>query len=398
MSFRFIIYKNCVIFKSLFPILNLFLLFSCSNEKHNKQRIINHENAEIKIELPDIQAIPYSIMDYSDVYSDVRYITLESRPYATLGAITQIERTKSNDYVVFDEVRMLIVRYDSNGKFLNLIGERGNGHNEYNEPTMIAYDKYEDQVLVHDNGTKSIKVFNLDGKLIKSFKAPSWYCGIHVLDEKHLIFFFNYTTNEGNGYNYWVTDKEGNVCFKFEEIPTDYIMTLLPSNKYTFRYDGNELCCISPYSNMVYSVSSEGVAPKCLLEAKDGIWALGNPLNIEEVIKNRTHNQLQSLYFIKDKILMSFIKSQGYVIFGLFNKTGDAQWFTYMNNDIDGIITSVNWRACIDNELYAIFYPDELERRIKNLKDKSDILKETIGKMEEMSQSINPVIQICTIK
>src|SRR5574344_1176556 len=45
---------------------------------------------------------------YSDIYSDVRYIALESGPNSMIGEVNKIQVTKNNDLLIFDTKAKLV--------------------------------------------------------------------------------------------------------------------------------------------------------------------------------------------------------------------------------------------------------------------------------------------------
>lgn len=369
-------------------------LTSCQPNTNYQVLELDPNDADIKLSLPDIAAIPDSSIHYSDIFSSVRYLFLESRSYVTLSTISQIEKTNNHDYIIFDAINKLIVRYDSCGNFLNLVGDRGNGHNEYNHPTFIAYDKYTDEVIVQDNGSRSIKFFTIHGDFIRSFDAPSWHCALRVVDESHLLFYFDYFS-EGKGYNYCITDKNGKVCFWFEKIPENINMSVLPSVMNTFFYDGDELCCLSESSNIVYSVSSKRVTPKCFISPQEGVWGLGNPFDFEDNWKKIfSKNRIEFFIVSQNRLLVTFSSTKGYRISRYTNQMGASFWFTNIHNDIDQMVSSSNWRTIIDDEIYTQINPELFEDKVK----RKNLSRDEDAFIDKFSKSINPIIQVCKLK
>jgi len=374
---------------AFFLLIVVSVLSSCGNNTTSNLYSINEEDAGIVLNLPNPDEISDSSLNYSDLFSNVRYITFEFRPYAAIGTITQIEKTNDNDYVIFDIQNHLIVRYDSCGRFLNLIGDRGNGKNEYNNPTMIAYDRFENQIIVQDNGSKKIKFFSLDGKIVKSFPSPSWHCGVHVVDKERLVFFFNY--DDGMQCNYCVTDKDGNVCYQFERINPDYTPKVLPLVNNTFFEDGCELYSRSPYSNVVYSIHADTILPKCIFRANEGEWSLGSPLKVKESITQSQHNNIYNVFVAQSKILLSCYRENRVCMWGYYSNDS-LRWFSSMCNDIDHIVETLDWKAFTGEDLIAVIYPERLEA------DNSSYSSEELQIIEQIENSINPSIQICTLK
>lgn len=382
---------------------------SCVQEQKNNGFSINPEDAETTIVIPDLDdEIPDSFDSlyafyYSEHYSEIRYLTLETRPDAILSEITEIKKAKDS-YIVFDQANGLIVRYDLNGSFLNMIGQRGNATNEYNDPLTIDYNKYSDQVFVLDGAKNKILIYNMDGSLDRRMESYYAYGGMKILDENHLIFYYIYRpdkTENGYGYNYLVSTMDGEECFRFEEVPAKGL-SFLPYYKNVFIEDDVEgLCCRSPFSNIVYSVTSEGVTPKYRICPPKESWAICNPKNISDVEKGGsiwTKSSLSTMFLYGGTVEMNSRLKDGIVCTCLLDKNGNMQRYFFSVNDMDGYVKSNNILAIIDNEKYCVIDPGEFEDLYNKKKDDSSFPCEKLEFIERMSNEVNPIIQICTPK
>jgi DNA-binding beta-propeller fold protein YncE len=67
-----------------------------------------------------------------------------------------------------------VVRLSANLKLLGTWGAKGSGPGEFLEPTGIAVDRREGEVLVADNGNGRLQRFANDGKFMWDFAVPGW--------------------------------------------------------------------------------------------------------------------------------------------------------------------------------------------------------------------------------
>ena len=108
-----------------------FLLLTVSCEK--KKEVLDYEVPE------DIKVRTYSISQineensllYSDLYSNVDYIQLETTEQSLVGEVSKLEMTDDGDLIVLDRTRGSVLRFDGRGRYMCHIGRRGNGNGEY---------------------------------------------------------------------------------------------------------------------------------------------------------------------------------------------------------------------------------------------------------------------------
>jgi hypothetical protein len=59
-----------------------------------------------------------------------------------------------------------IKKFDASGKFLKVIGRKGQGPGEFNMPTVLAFAK--DKLVVYDMGNRRLCAFSTDGEFVKA--------------------------------------------------------------------------------------------------------------------------------------------------------------------------------------------------------------------------------------
>jgi DNA-binding beta-propeller fold protein YncE len=81
----------------------------------------------------------------------------------------------SNNIYVADTGNKRIRVYDLNGTLIRTIGQPGAGAGQLNEPVGLAIDSNAGRLYVADSWNKRVQVFTTDGSPITSWKVPNWY-------------------------------------------------------------------------------------------------------------------------------------------------------------------------------------------------------------------------------
>jgi DNA-binding beta-propeller fold protein YncE len=81
----------------------------------------------------------------------------------------------SGSIYVADTGNKRIRVYDVNGTLIRSIGTPGAGAGQLNEPVGLAIDSNAGRIYVADSWNKRIQVFTTDGSPITSWKVPTWY-------------------------------------------------------------------------------------------------------------------------------------------------------------------------------------------------------------------------------
>jgi len=137
------------------------LVTACSSsdtgKKTEKGVIIDFKSA--------IDAKKYSVHKLSDYASSIRYVPLETKDDALIG---QVRRHLSyyydgQFYIVSDDK---ILKFDSSGKFIRLIGDTGQGPNEYIAIASVDVSPETNHLYILDEGHFLLE-YTLDGNFIR---------------------------------------------------------------------------------------------------------------------------------------------------------------------------------------------------------------------------------------
>ena len=142
----------------------LAIVFSCDNTQSSNDEIttINVENAYNK---------PHREVMLSEFVKDIEYIKLETNKNCFMGQ-SAYPQDVSDQYLLFVQYRpQRIMLFSRDGKYLNDIGEFGNGPGEYTNcdiPEISPDEKY----ILFKESRSTIYIYNIDGTFHKKRKIP----------------------------------------------------------------------------------------------------------------------------------------------------------------------------------------------------------------------------------
>ena len=131
----------------------------------------------------------YSILNLSDYVTDIHYIPLETNDSVLISE--RLSYFEHDDYIIYENEKIIFddkisgcMIFDTNGSFLNMIGSKGQGPNEYlSLHQVFAKDDF---VYLYTTPNFLMK-YDFNGKLIGKLKKPeglSDYYGVGVI---HLL-------------------------------------------------------------------------------------------------------------------------------------------------------------------------------------------------------------------
>ncbi len=244
------------------------LMSSCSNQN-------NIYNIPGVADVADIENVSTILIDsipenkiglYSEIYSNVHYIPLESGQNSIIGCIDKIQVSKNNDIVIFDRRARIVLRFDSDGKFINKIGNIGHAENEYTEPLDVVYDEFRDNVVVYDNAKKRLLFYDMNGKYIHSILLNEYIGSFEVLDNDHIVLYVGYCVNSSNKEtpNYIIINTKGEIVKEFAFYDRRMYGMIMSSDVF-FRGKG-KLYCHIPKTPVVNEITLDSLTPTYIID------------------------------------------------------------------------------------------------------------------------------------
>ena len=253
--------------KKLLIIACLLSLLGCrqasNKSKIPEETLFDESVTRIKIEDIDLN----SILKYSDIFENIRFIRLDTNDSSLIGHIDKIVATEDK-YIILDEsLAKSVFVFNQDGKFLNHIGSSGGGPQEYVEPKDIAYDKYNDELLVFCHHKKTILRYKLDGSFVGKI-ILNWDINSIFVSEKnaYLLHINNRIQPNGNqtDYNIYIINNEGTLLKKI--LPYNKEMgELTPPRTEFFNYRG-EIIFAPYYFSTIFKLENDELSPKYYLD------------------------------------------------------------------------------------------------------------------------------------
>lgn len=123
--------------------------------------------SQINAQTPEIIDVESAIkhekaLSFDDFADEIEYIPLETTDYNLIGNIDFIKTTRASIFVGTFNPDALY-HFDRSGKFLNKIGKKGRGPNEYNYLFKIGLNEIKKEVYVFGSGPPKLLIYNFDG-------------------------------------------------------------------------------------------------------------------------------------------------------------------------------------------------------------------------------------------
>lgn len=406
-------------------------------EDHSFERKITIDNIDENI-----------VLKYSDIYSDVSFVRLETQDNCLIGRIDKIITTDDKFIILDVAIAKKIFVFDKSGKFLNIIGTNGAGPEEYDFPSDIAYDEYNDELLVWCHNRKTIMKFKLDGTFVENIKIDYWAASIYAVGKNsYLLYLNNYAQKDGeiNDHNILVIDNNGKIISKLFPYNKARIALSPPSKNDFFSFQ-NELLFSPYYANKTFklNIDSAKISIKyCFDFGKNNI-----PLSLFSLVD--TEKELKEEIRKKDYAFnIAFSETVSYIvnafvwkgrIYSCFHskESGETKYSSIFMNDIHALASSGNsflsmkgdsLISCVESQAFVELQsiaqeiqsdPKSAKKKLIKKLDTSSILvfgsklkdnlshaiessnmkisKKEIDFINSIEESDNPVIQIAILK
>jgi hypothetical protein len=395
------------------------LWVSCSSEKKEEsiQQTGRNDNL-ITINLDTIQES--TILYSSSLFKSVTPIILETTDESLIGNIDKIEIYKDLIFVLDNIISKKVLVFDTTGKFIRKIGNRGQGPGEYTNPTDFTIDTDNEYIYVYDGNARKLNCYNIqDGNFIRSVKTGNDNIKIHYIqyyDGKLYTDATSYGDAEkeymlqeidietGKQKAAWLENKKYNKGYSNYAGDNTFSYTRSPFyNNHSF-----EPKFVAYFMDTILSINKDEISPFLAINSKKFI-------NEDKVklIKERgagISNELYSMDVIFN--LRDFIELPNIILFDyqynfsrktvLFNK--ENNFSEVFNGIIDDLTFKINLKAhdfgissnfvwSDTNGVYSVIPPTKVEKFIElTQENKLNLNEEQKEKLKALSEDFNPII------
>jgi len=365
------------------------------NSETTEDTSVNASVMHIKIEGFDGN----TVLRYSDVFESVRFIKLETTNSCLIGNIDKIIATKDKFVIMDTSSAKTVLVFDQDGKFLNIIGTNGAGPEEYDHPSDIAYDKYEDELLVLCYSRRTILRFKLDGSFKGKITLEHKFNSMFVTSENTCIVYFNNNTQSNgkkNDHNIAIINKEGDIIEHL--LPYDANVGKLSPPRPIFSTFENQVIFSPYFFNTVYSLNESEITSKYYLDfgtrgIPRSVYKDKSLPELMKIINNGDYAYNIASFETSSHIISQFIYKRQ--LFDCFysKETGNTKIAAVYLNDMLNVSTGRrnffpfgdSLISCVEPETMASF-----KELIKKMKDEKKELNDVL--YSHLFPSASPII------
>ncbi|MFC0878288.1 6-bladed beta-propeller [Saccharicrinis sp. FJH2] len=150
----------------LFLFILVFMLTCCKSNRAKTQeappeQTLSPNYTKIKPKLSTYN----NTLDLDSIINHITYIPLETNKNCLIGHIHKIH-SDSTDIIIHDKRNNKVLRFNTEGKFLNQIGHLGQGPDEFNEAFNTVIDARKNVVSIMDLKGRKYVFYAYDGKYL----------------------------------------------------------------------------------------------------------------------------------------------------------------------------------------------------------------------------------------
>lgn len=342
-----------------------------------------------------ISESPKEIM-LNELASDIRYVPLETIDDCLMNNEFYIMQYTGEDIITSG-----IFHFDKNGKFLNKIGSKGQGPEEYLQG-LFAFGDWKNKLLYVQNWT-TLTCYGFDGTFVRSVPTPQLNMGAAGLfDENHILYSNDiYYADKANPIQLYMVDSQnGKTVSKWRghlEENKKYGM-ILTSRDFMYNYD-NSLFYKPALENVIFKILSP---KKRQLVYKFDCSGKDIDVSADEVDPKKRF-QFLSVYWAKETAQYLFVNygMKNISRLGIYDK--EKKTFTNVtikDNLAGGYDIHPAWTSD-DNHLLMVYYAGGLLQD-KEKRYSTGLLPERKKELDELLKNIkeddNPVVILVTLK
>ena len=342
-----------------------------------------------------ISESPKEIM-LNELASDIRYVPLETTDDCLMNNEFYIMQYTGEDIITSG-----IFHFDKNGKFLNKIGSKGQGPEEYLQG-LFAFGDWKNKLLYVQNWT-TLTCYGFDGTFVRSVPTPQLNMGAAGLfDENHILYSNDiYYADKANPIQLYMVDSQnGKTVSKWRghlEENKKYGM-ILTSRDFMYNYD-NSLFYKPALENVIFKILSP---KKRQLVYKFDCSGKDIDVSADEVDPKKRFLFL-SVYWAKETAQYLFVNygMKNISRLGIYDK--EKKTFTNVtikDNLAGGYDIHPAWTSD-DNHLLMVYYAGGLLQD-KEKRYSTGLLPERKKELDELLKNIkeddNPVVILVTLK
>lgn len=340
-------------------------------------------------------------ININDISKDCNYIVLETTNESLIGSNFTIY--SDDQYLVaIDRKRILLFDRES-GKFIRIIGNSGNGPNEYSKTyTKMPYN--EEKKVVYADRNRERYEYALDGQLINIKKGPELvYDFVNINENTYAAFIDNYMGDEKNKMIIFnERDSIIKIFPNYQSFPFKGSISVYTTNSWFYKLN-KQLCFCEKFSDTLFNVTPNSLIPRFVFD--NGAYSFPyelrggmiNPVDKYFFTENILESSKYLFYtfrFNKEVYTAVYDKKQkNTIVNDYIGESGKG----YINNIYDFVpleLSSINGKG----ELTCTIDAFKIKLWFEANTEKSEKLPVYLQKLKNMKESENPVVMITKLK
>lgn len=184
--------------KILYLLLLSINLYGCSQPSPTTNQVLITINAPVEKERH---------MKLSSIVDSIYYIPLETQDDYLIGNIDKLIVTDKTFYVLDKNISTATYCFNSEGKFIRKIGNRGASDKEYISITDI--NLYNGDIYIWDGDVNKLLVYDSNGQYTKTISSKYSAETFAIINDSEIVFYSDYKHNQG----YLENDQYPNLLF-----------------------------------------------------------------------------------------------------------------------------------------------------------------------------------------
>ncbi len=144
----------------------------------------------IKIDVEDTKPLILS-----EIACNISYIILETKPEATIGSVDKIIKYKDLYFIADMQKGATIYSFDSSGKYLFKIQNKGRGPGEYIGIDDFDINRDKELIIIYDRSGGGIFEYDLSGSFVKKYPVDLVFESFRHLEGTTLLAYSKYMRN-----------------------------------------------------------------------------------------------------------------------------------------------------------------------------------------------------------
>lgn len=381
----------------------LLLLHSCTTGK---------ENVSANRLCVDTKGEPRNLR-LSELYSDLKYIKLETSQESLISQIYKIIPFEDRLFIVDRELGKILV-FGLDGKFISTIGNKGAGPEEYVGISDVAIDPSGKRIFVLDDSQRQVQVYGADGSYHERIPIDFVAHELEFLYKDMLVFYCDYSANE----KYSQDGKRPNVLLmdlsKDEILPEVYVSDEIAVGEVSSPFsslsgmNGNKAVLFDVLTNQLSFFGSKGAESILTID-------FGEQDKVDKYIEMLRKERLSAMDIVPGEsksqpytILLSCLLNKNYCLLNAMNySTGEVYQIAYspetgkcllgkgkraipVINDIDKYPPFIPYSST-DDCMYGIIEPYMVLDGDNVSEGKTDLL-------EGLKEDDNPIVVVAKTK